>query len=44
MRRCFKQDRVAARHYGGKYPIQRDQILMLRFNYDPRSDQKRSSR
>ena len=35
MRRLIKQNRVPARLYGGKYLIERDQLLMFKSNYDP---------
>ena len=43
MRRLIKQNRVPARLYGGKYLIERDQLLMFKSNYDPRPGRKRSA-
>lgn len=44
MRRLIKQGRIPARMYGGKYLIERDQLLMFKANYDPRPGRKRSPR
>ncbi|MDE2746389.1 MAG: helix-turn-helix domain-containing protein [Chloroflexota bacterium] len=44
MRRLIKQGRIPARQYGGKYLIERDQLLMFKANYDPRPGRKRSPR
>ncbi len=44
MRRLIKQNRIPARLYGGKYLIERDQLLMFKSNYDPRPGRKRSPR
>ena len=42
--RPINPNRIPARLYGGKYLIERDQLLMFKSNYDPRPGRKRSPR